>query len=70
VPQLVEHSKGRYHVWPAGSIGFSPLSVEKPEGPDTADQVWLREHALAPWRYDVVLNRTHDGRWVSGASPS
>jgi hypothetical protein len=30
--------------------------VEKPEVPDTADQVWLREHALAPWRYDVVLN--------------
>jgi hypothetical protein len=56
VPQLVEHSKGRYHVWSAGSTGFSPLSVEKPEVPDTADQVWLREHALAPWRYDVVLN--------------
>jgi len=69
VPQLVEHAKGRYHVWSAGSTGISPLSVEKPEIPDTADQVWLREHALAPWRYDVVLNPDRDGRWVFRRDP-
>jgi hypothetical protein len=33
--------------------------------PDSSDQVWLREHALSPWRADVVLNPDQDGRWVS-----
>ena len=33
--------------------------------PGWADQVWIREHALAPWRADVMLNPDRDGRWVS-----
>jgi hypothetical protein len=33
--------------------------------PSDADQVWLRAHALAPWRADVLLNPDQDGRWVN-----
>src|SRR5215207_2740600 len=33
------------------------------------DQMWLHEHALAPWRYDVVLNPDRDGRWVFRRDP-
>ena len=70
VPALVEYAQGRYHVWSAGGAAIFPLSLENPVVPDTADQVWLREHALAPWRYDVVLNPDRDGRWVFRRDPS
>jgi hypothetical protein len=67
---LVEYADGRYHVWSAGSSGILPLSAGKSVLPDDADQVWLREHALAPWKYDVVLNPDRDGRWVFRRDPS
>jgi hypothetical protein len=70
VPALVEHAKGRYHVWSAGSAGIHPVTTEDPMVPDSADQVWIREHALAPWRYDVVLNPDRDGRWIFRRDPS
>lgn len=69
VPELVKYADGRFHVWSAGSGYISPLSVERAVVPDTADQVWLREHALAPWKYDVVLNPDRDGRWVFRRDP-
>jgi hypothetical protein len=69
VPELVRYAEGRYHVWSAGQ-GIAPVTVEKPELPDTADQVWLREHALAPWKYDVVLNPDRDGRWIFRRDPT
>ncbi len=34
-----------------------------------ADQVWIREHALAPWVADCVLNRDREGRWLSRRDP-
>ncbi|QNE17683.1 hypothetical protein F1D05_06925 [Kribbella qitaiheensis] len=70
VPALVQYAEGRYDVWSAGSASIFPLTVDKPEMPDTADQVWLREHALAPWKYDVVLNPDRDGRWVFRRDPT
>jgi hypothetical protein len=57
-------------VWSAGSAGIHPVTTEDPVVPDTADQVWIREHALAPWRYDVVLNPDRDGRWIFRRDPS
>ncbi|HET6296653.1 MAG TPA: hypothetical protein VFG33_24920 [Kribbella sp.] len=69
VPELVRHATGRYHVWAAGE-GIRPLSFDDPVMPDTAEQVWLREHALAPWRFDVQLNPDRDGRWVFRRDPS
>jgi hypothetical protein len=70
VPELVRYADGRYHVWAAGSRSLSPLTVDHSEVPDGADQVWLREHALAPWKYDVVLNPDRDGRWVFRRDPT
>jgi hypothetical protein len=60
----------RYHVWAAGSGPLRPVTDDRPDLPDTADQVWLRAHALAPWEYDVVLNPDRDGRWVFRRDPS
>jgi len=69
VPTLVKALEGRYHVWAAGPDGLCPLSDERMSMPESADQVWLREHALAPWRADCVLNPDRDGRWVSRRDP-
>lgn len=61
---------GRFHVWAAGDGRLSPLVDVDAVMPDDADQVWLRAHALAPWRVDVVLNPDDGGRWVSRRDPS
>lgn len=63
--QLRTGFKNRYHVWAAGPGGLCPLDDAQMTMPERADQVWLREHALAPWRVDVQLNPDRDGAWVS-----
>ncbi len=62
--------KDRYHIWAAGPDGLCPLDDKQMKMPESADQVWLREHALAPWRADVLLNPDADGDWVSRRNPS
>lgn len=68
VPALVAAFAGTYDVWAAGG-GLTPLYDEKVEMPESADQVWVRSHALAAWRADVVLNRDREGRWLSRRDP-
>jgi hypothetical protein len=41
-----------------------PLTDKRPRVPPWAGQVWVREHALAPWLLDVVLNPGRRGRWI------
>jgi aminoglycoside-2''-adenylyltransferase len=65
VPELRRALEGIYHIWSAGSGALRPVDDRFPEPADDADQVWLRAHALAPWRADVVLNPDADGDWVS-----
>ena len=60
---------GRFHVWSAGDGALRPVDDERPEPHPDAGQVWLREHALAPWRLDVILNDDRDGDWVSRREP-
>lgn len=69
VPLLREALRGHYHVWAVGNGGLRPFEAPENELPDWADQVWLREHALAPWRADVVLGPDRDGQWVSRRDP-
>ncbi len=38
--------------------------------PEWSGQVWLREHALAPWQIDFVATPDEDGRWVFKRDPS
>jgi aminoglycoside-2''-adenylyltransferase len=65
VPALRVALRGRLHMWSAGTGGLRPVDDRFPEPAVDADQVWLREHALSPWRADVVLNPDDEGRWVS-----
>ena len=65
LPELRRQVAGRYHVWSAGGGALRPVDDHHPEPHPDAGQVWLREHALAPWRVDCILNPSTHGRWVS-----
>jgi Aminoglycoside-2''-adenylyltransferase len=70
VPVLRGALESRLHLWSAGSGGLRPVDDEFPEPAADADQIWLRAHALSPWRADVLLNPDDHGRWVSRRDPS
>jgi hypothetical protein len=65
LPQLRRHVEGRFHLWSAGAGALRPVNDDWPEPHLDAGQVWLREHALAPWRVDCILNPDVGGRWQS-----
>jgi hypothetical protein len=65
LPALRQAVEGVYHLWSAGSGALRPVTDRFPEPHAESDQVWLRAHALAPWRADVVLNPDREGAWVS-----
>ena len=65
----------RFDLWAAGSGTLKPLGWDHgrrvaPVLPEWSGQVWLREHALAPWQIDFVATPDEDGRWVFKRDPS
>jgi hypothetical protein len=65
LPRLRTAMAGRAHIWSAGSGALRPVNDDWPDLHPDASQVWLREHASAPWRVDVLVNPDDDGRWVN-----
>jgi hypothetical protein len=43
-----------FDLWSAGSGMLRPLNTEFPTLHPEAGQVWIREHAWAPWRLDLL----------------
>jgi hypothetical protein len=70
VPSLRSYLEPDFHCWAAGSGCLGPLEDKRPELPEWADQVWVREHAWAPWLADVVTSRDADGHWTFKRDPS
>ena len=64
-PALREHLDGRYHLWSCHDGQLRPLNDRFPEPLDPLSQIWVREHALAPWIIDCPINPDVDGRWQS-----
>lgn len=64
VAALRDHFRGRLHLWAAGSGALRPLDDARPRMPAWSGQLWLREHATAPWLLDVLLNPGGPRRWV------
>jgi hypothetical protein len=64
VPALRRHVAGRFHLWAVGSGALRPLDDARPRMPGWAGQLWVREHATAPWVLDVLLNPGGPRRWV------
>jgi len=65
LPALVELVAGRYDVWSVANGALRPITEDWPEPHPDAGQVWLREHAGAPWILDCLINEDRDGQWVS-----
>jgi hypothetical protein len=54
----------RYTPWAVGAGAMRPYSRRHPDiGSD--GQLWVREHAEAPWVLDVPLTPDTDGRWTN-----
>ena len=60
----------RYDLWSNAGGRLRPLTDQRPEQPEDADQIWLRRHALAPWEFDLQPNPDRDGRWVFRRDPT
>lgn len=65
LPQLRTALAERYHLWSAGSDMLRPINNKIPEPHPESEQVWVREHALAPWLLDIQLNPDVDGQFQS-----
>jgi hypothetical protein len=64
VARLRQHFRGRCDLWAAGSATLRPLDDRRPRPPSWSEQLWVREHALAPWILDVQLNPGSARRWI------
>lgn len=64
LPALRHHLGTRFHLWSASGGGLLHLAPGRAM-PEHSGQVWFREHALAPWRGEVLLNADVHGRWQS-----
>ena len=69
LPALRTHLGSRFHLWAAGEEGLLHLAPGRAM-PESAGQVWVREHALAPWTCEFLLNSDADGLWQSKRDPS
>jgi hypothetical protein len=69
LPAVRHHLEGGWHLWARSDRGLTHLAPGR-EMPEHAEQVWVREHALAPWRGEFVLNPDVDGRWRFKRDPS
>lgn len=69
LPAFLDLVRGRYHVWSAGAGALRPVNEDWPEPHPDAGQVWLREHAQAPWVLDCLLSEDRGGLWVSRRDP-
>jgi RimJ/RimL family protein N-acetyltransferase len=70
LPALRSRLAPRFQTWSAGSGLLRPLDTEHPEMHPEAGQVWVREHALAPWKADFIVLDDRDGAWVWKHDPS
>lgn len=64
IPAFRAHFAGRFDLWAAGSGQIVPLNDRRPQVPLWMGQLWMREHALAPWQLDVLLNSGSHRRWI------
>jgi hypothetical protein len=64
LPALRRHFAGRYDLWSNMGGALRPITDRWPEVQDGSEQIWIREHAMAPWCLDLLANPDVQGRWV------
>jgi hypothetical protein len=70
VPALRAGLGARSHLWAIGSGRMQLMDEDVRTLPRWASQVWVREHAQAPWQLDVLLNPGSVTGWVFKHDPS
>jgi hypothetical protein len=69
VPALREHVGDRWHLWSNHGGTLRPVNDRHPEVLDRESQIWIREHAGAPWVIDLPLTPDRDGLWTNKRWP-
>jgi hypothetical protein len=64
LPALRRHFAGRYDLWSNSGGVLRPITDRWPDLQPDSEQVWLRQHAMAPWCMDLLANPDVHGRWV------
>ena len=57
------HLEPRYHLWSNDGGTFRFFDETHPEPLSPLSQIWVREHAEAPWIIDCITNPSVDGLW-------
>ena len=69
VDAIRAHLESDWHLWSASETGLLHLRPGR-EVPEHSEQVWVRAHALAPWRGEILLNPHVGDRWQFKRDPS
>jgi hypothetical protein len=69
IPALRAQVGDRWHLWNIADGTLRPLDDRFPEVMDVESQIWVREHALAPWVIDLPITPDRDGLWTSKRMP-
>lgn len=69
IPAFRAHVGDRWHLWSNYGGTLRPLDERFPEVLDVESQIWVREHALAPWIIDLPITPDRDGLWTSKRWP-
>jgi hypothetical protein len=64
LPALRRHFAGSYDLWSNKGGALRPITDRWPDVQDDSEQIWMREHAMAPWCMDLLANPDVQGRWV------
>jgi len=65
VPAFRAHLEPRFHLWSNYGGTFRFFDDKNPEPLAPLSQIWVREHAEAPWIIDCILSPSVDGKWQS-----
>lgn len=65
VPAFRAHLEPRLHLWSNNGGTFRFFDDANPEPLAPLSQIWVREHAQAPWIIDCILTPSVDGKWQS-----
>ena len=69
VPALRALVGERWHLWNIHNGALRPLDDRFPEVQHVESQIWVREHAAAPWVIDLPLTPDRDGLWTNKRWP-
>ncbi len=65
VAALVDHLRGRWHVWNNVGGVLHPLGDRWTQVDEPRSQLWVRRDARSPWVLDIPLTPSAGGEWTN-----